>query len=91
VSRQKYADGDCRRAGPGYRSLQRSTQRRLEMREALNEEAKKAGFRSLAALIFAQAKQGNASPRHYWRTAQYKGHTRAREAKRLAERQVADG
>lgn len=91
---QKYPDGDARRVGAGYMSLQRETRERVERREHQNKQAKKAGFKSSAGMRQAQKLTLKAAPKHYWRTAQYKGNTRAREAKRLAERgesQVSGG
>ena len=85
---QKYQDGDARRDPMAIRR-QRKTRERIELRGRRNEEAKKAGYRSFGAMLFAQkmSNDGKPRPKHYWRSAQYKGHTRAREAKRLAERE----
>ena len=83
---QKYPDGDSRRLGPDYKSFQRSTRARVEMREHQDEQAQKRGFRSYLALLFGANQAGDKAPKKPWRSAAYTGKTRAREAKRLAER-----
>ena len=83
---QKYPDGDCRRLGRGYRNYQRSTRARVEMREHQDGIAKKRGFRSYLALLFSANSAGDKAPKKPWRSAAADGKTRAREAKRLAER-----
>jgi len=88
---QKYQDGDCRRIGPGYKRFQRSSRHREEMRGVMTEEVKKDGFLSLVAFLFAQKLLSKVLPKHPWRSAAHKGHTRAREAKRLAERAEKQG
>jgi hypothetical protein len=91
---QKYPDGDSRRLGPGYRNHQRNTRARVEMREHQDELAQKRGFRSYLALLFSANSAGDKAPKKPWRSAAAVGKTRAREAKRLAERaerQAANG
>ena len=83
---QKYPDGDARRLGPDYKSYQRSTQARVEMREHQDERAKARGWRSYLALLFSANTAGDKAPKKPWRSAAYAGKTRAREQKRLAER-----
>lgn len=95
MSVQKYPDGDCRRLGPNYKDFQRDTRERVALRTDQNELAKKKGFTSWLALLFRNRTEGDRKPKHPWRSAAFKGITRAREQKRLAERaekaQAANG
>lgn len=54
----KYPMGDCRRLGPSYVRYQRSSRTREEKRGRLSEHARKNGYSSFGAMLFAQRATG---------------------------------
>lgn len=94
----KYPPGDSRRLGPQYVHYQRSARSREEKRGRLSEHARKMGYSSFGAMLYAQrATGGERAPKEPGRTralkrdnplcdrkAQCNGKTRRRHNQELA-------
>ena len=62
---RKYPEGDCRSTGPSYVHYQRSSRVREERRERMTEAVRKAGYKSLGAMLNAQRMTGGErAPKH---------------------------
>jgi hypothetical protein len=58
ITEGKYPPGDCRRLGPQYVHFQSSSRSREEKRGRLIEHARKMGYSSFGAMLYAQRTTG---------------------------------